>query len=121
MRRRAFIIGLGSALGVVSARAQPRRVRRVGIIHGLVDTDEELQNRVAVFRQHMRELGWVEGEHIRYDNRATQANPENARRAAAELLKLSPDVVLATGSFNVEAMQNVSHAVPIVFVGLTDP
>jgi putative ABC transport system substrate-binding protein len=121
MRRRAFIIGLGSALGVAAARAQPRRVRRVGIIHGLVDTDEELQNRVAVFRQHMRELGWVEGEHIRYDSRATQANPENARRAAAELLKLSPDVVLATGSFNVEAMQNVSHAVPIVFVGLTDP
>ena len=123
MRRREFITGLGStaALGSVAARAQPQRLRRVGIIHGLVDTDEEQKSRVAAFLQQMQQLGWVEGEHIRYETRATQANPENARRAAADLLKLSPDVVLATGSFNVEAMQNAHRTMPIVFVGLTDP
>ena len=39
----------------------------------------------------------------------------------ADLLKSSPDVVVASGSFNVEAMQRASRTVPIVFVGLTDP
>ena len=123
MRRRQFIVGLGSAvvIGSGEARAQPQRIRRVGIIHGLADTDEELQTRVTTFRRQMHELGWVEGEHVRYDSHATMANPDNARRAAADLLKLSPDVVVASGSFNVEAMQRASRTVPIVFVGLTDP
>ena len=71
--------------------------------------------------ENMQQLGWVESEHIRYDSRATLANSDNARRVAVELLKLSPDVVLATGSLNVEAMQRASQTLPIVFVGLTDP
>jgi putative ABC transport system substrate-binding protein len=69
----------------------------------------------------MQQLGWVEGEHIRYEHRATQANADNARSAAAELVKLSVDAVLATGSINVETMQSGSRTLPIVFVGLTDP
>ena len=123
MRRRTFITGLGSAAALASAaaHAQPQRVRRVGILHGLVDTDPEQQRRLATFLQQMQQLGWVEGEHIRYETRVAQANPETARRAAADLLKFSPDVVLATGSLNVEAVQNAHRTVPIVFVGLTDP
>jgi putative ABC transport system substrate-binding protein len=69
----------------------------------------------------MRQLGWVEGEQVRYDYLSSSANRDNARRAAADLLKLSPDVVLPTGAFNVEAMQSANRTVPIVFVGLTDP
>jgi putative ABC transport system substrate-binding protein len=123
MRRRDFIAALGSAvaLGSVAARAQPQRIRRVGIIHGLLDSDPEQQGRVDAFRQHMQQLGWVEGEHIRYDSRATLGNLDNARRAAADLLKLAPDAVLASGAINVEALQSVSRTLPVVFVGLTDP
>ena len=123
MKRREFITGLGSAaaLGSATARAQPQRVRRIGIIHGLLDSDPEYQSRIDTFRQQMQQLGWVEGEHIRYDSRGTLASLDNARRAAADLLRLSPDVILATGTFNVEAMRSASRTLPIVFVGLTDP
>jgi putative tryptophan/tyrosine transport system substrate-binding protein len=123
MRRREFIARLGStaALGFAPASAQPQRVRRVGILHGLDDTDPEQQARIVSFRQQMQQLGWVEGEHIRYDSRTMLGNLDNSRRAAADLLKLSPDVILATGSFNVEAVQGISRTVPIVFVALTDP
>jgi putative ABC transport system substrate-binding protein len=69
----------------------------------------------------MQQLGWVEGEHIRYDIRTTLANPDNARRAVADLLRLSPDIVIAVGALFVEALQSASSTVPIVFVGLTDP
>jgi putative ABC transport system substrate-binding protein len=122
IRRREFITLLGGAAAwPLVARAQPQRIRRVGIIHGILETDPELQSRVAAFRQQMQQLGWVEGEHIRYENRPTQANADDARRAAAELVKLSADAVLATGSIIVEAMQSASRTTPIVFVGLTDP
>src|SRR5262249_46560090 len=75
----------------------------------------------AAFRQQMHQLGWIEGEGVRYENRATLANVENARRAAADLVKLPADAVLATGSINVEAMQIASRTLPIGFVGVTDP
>jgi len=123
MLRQAFIaiiVGI-AALPLAAHAQQPQRVRRVGILHGLDETDPEQQSRVGAFQQQMRQLGWVEGEHIRYDSRATLANPDNARRVAADLLKLSPDVILATGSLNVEAVQSTSRTMPIVFVGLTDP
>jgi putative ABC transport system substrate-binding protein len=69
----------------------------------------------------MQRLGWVEGEHIRYDIRTTLATRDNARRAVADLLKLSPDIVITTGALFVEAVQSASPTLPIVFVGLTDP
>jgi ABC-type uncharacterized transport system substrate-binding protein len=123
MRRREFITGLGgaAAFSFATARAQPQRLRRVGILHGLTETDEETQSRAAAFRQGMQQLGWVEGENVRYESRLTLANVDNARRAAAELVRLSPDVVVATGTLNVEALQSASRALPIVFVGMTDP
>jgi putative ABC transport system substrate-binding protein len=123
VRRREFITlrGGAAALGATQARAQPQRIRRVGILQGLNETDPERQSRVTAFQRQMQHLGWVEGEHIRYDSRAMFANADNARRVAADLLKLSPDIILVSGSLNVEAVQSASRTIPIVFVGLTDP
>jgi putative ABC transport system substrate-binding protein len=96
MKRREFIAGLGgAAFGSVAARAQPQRLRRVGILHGLLESDQEAQSRVAAFREQMQQLGWIEGANIRYETRVTLANVDNARRAASELVRLSPDAVLA--------------------------
>ncbi len=43
------------------------------------------------------------------------------RRDAAELVALAPDVILASGTPSVAALQHVSRSLPIVFVGVTDP
>jgi len=120
-RRKFMTIAGGAAAWPLVARAQPQRIRRVVIVNGLVDTDQEYQNRIATFRQQMQQLGWMEGDNIRYDIRSALATPSSARRAAAEALKLSPDVVLTTGALFVEAVQSASLTTPIVFVGLTDP
>jgi ABC-type uncharacterized transport system substrate-binding protein len=67
-------------------------------------------------------LGWIEGRNVRFDSRfGTAGNPELVRKSAAELLALSPDVILASGSPNVAALQQANRNVPIVFAGLVDP
>jgi ABC-type uncharacterized transport system substrate-binding protein len=46
---------------------------------------------------------------------------ERYRRYAAELVALAPDAILAATTPTVEALQQVSTTVPIVFVGIIDP
>ena len=61
---------------------------------------------------------------IRLDRRPQRAdrirwgagNAERIRRYAAELVALAPDVILATGTAAVAALQQATRTVPIVFV-----
>jgi putative ABC transport system substrate-binding protein len=43
------------------------------------------------------------------------------RRHAQELVALAPDLIVASGSQNVAALQQVSRTVPIVLLGIVDP
>ena len=65
MKRRELIILLGGlAIWSGAAPAQPPdRVRRIGILMGIAD-DFEGQTRIAVFRQALQGLGWIEGRNV---------------------------------------------------------
>ena len=67
MRRREFIVGVGTAAAVwpLGASAQqPDRLRRVGVILGLAESDPEGQARIGAFQQALQQLGWTEGHNI---------------------------------------------------------
>ena len=67
MRRREFITLLGGAAVAwpLAAHAQQgQRVRRIGVLMGLVASDPEAQSRVAAFEHGLRELGWVKGRNL---------------------------------------------------------
>jgi putative ABC transport system substrate-binding protein len=124
VRRREFITLLGGAVAwPVAARAQQsERVRRVGVITGVPETDADLQARYAVLRQALQQLGWSEGHNIQFDRPFGGAGDSDlVRRHAQELVALAPDLVVVSGSQNVAALQQVSRTVPIVFVGIVDP
>jgi putative tryptophan/tyrosine transport system substrate-binding protein len=130
MRRREFISGLGSAaaaplsLWPLVARAQRReRVRRIGVLSYLASDDAEWQRRNAAFLQGLQELGWAVGRNVEIDYRwgASNLDPERIRKDAAELVALAPDVVLATTGPIVQAVQQASRTVPIVFATVIDP
>src|SRR5262245_34609672 len=125
MRRREFITLLGGAAAAwpIAARAQQgERVRRVGVLTGIVEADAEGQARFSAFRNAMDQAGWIEGRNIQYEYRSRSGgNIERVRRNVAELLAVAPDAILVTGSLNLGALQQASHTVPTVFVGLIDP
>jgi putative tryptophan/tyrosine transport system substrate-binding protein len=126
MRRREFITLLGGAAAAwpLAARAQQgERVRRIGVLAGAAaEDDSAAQAFLAIFRQTLQQLGWTEGRNIRYEYRSrSSGNVDVARRNAAELVALEPDVILVGGATNVEALQRATRNIPIVFAGLTDP
>lgn len=123
MRRRAFISLLGgAAVWPVVARAQPSEgMRLIGVLMNRAADDPQGQARVATFKQALQQLGWTEGRNVRIDTRWGADDVDRERGYAAELVALTPDIVLASGTLSVTALQHVSRTLPIVFVGVTDP
>ena len=123
MNRRQLITLLSGAAvpWPLAARAQqPDRVRRIGVLMTLAADDPEGQARVAAFRQGLQQLGWTGGHEVQIEIRWATSNIE-ARKHAAELVALAPDLILATGSPTVAALQQATRSVPIVFVNVADP
>jgi putative tryptophan/tyrosine transport system substrate-binding protein len=123
MRRREFITLIGSAAVVpLVARAQPSEsMRRVGVLMSTAADDREGQARIAAFRQGLQKLGWTEGQNVRLDIRWGGGDADLDRRFAAELVALTPDVILATASSTVAALQGATRTVPVVFAHAVDP
>src|SRR5215831_4932061 len=122
-RRRAFITLLGAAaMWPLAARAQQtEQVRRIGVLMNVAADDPEAPARVGVFSQGLAESGWTIGRNVRIDYRWYAGNADAARKYAAELVALAPDVMLASGTLGVTAIQQVTRPVPIVFTLVADP
>ncbi len=128
MERREFITMLGCAAAMSSllwplaaGAQQGDRMRRIGVLTNLAADDPEGQARIAAFLQGLQQLGWTDGRKVRIDTRWAAGDPERIRRYAAELVALTPDVILATGSATVQPLLQATRTVPIVFVNVTDP
>ena len=123
MRRREFIRLLsGAAAWPIAARAQPGgRMRRIGVLMNFAATDPEGQARYAAFLLGLQQLGWIDGRNAQIDVRWVGSNVDDIRKHAAELAKLAPDIVLASTSVTLEALQQATHSIPIVFASVIDP
>src|SRR5262245_54887667 len=124
MKRREFISLLGGAAAAwpLAARAQQReRVRRIGVLMSASADDPDALAWISAFAQGLQERGWSVGSNVRIDYRWGAGDLDRFRRYAAELVALSPDVILATAGSIVAALQQASRAVPIVFVTTIDP
>jgi putative ABC transport system substrate-binding protein len=124
MKRRAFITLIGGAAAAwpLAARAQQvEPMRRIGVLMSTAADDPEGQARIAAFQQGLQQFGWTIGRNARIDSRWPTGDSERIRRYAAELVALSPDVILATGSAAVGPLLQATRTVPIVFVIVPDP
>ena len=124
MRRRDFIkVIVGSAATwPLAARAQQgEHMRRIGVLMNGAADDPEGQARIAAFHQGLQELGWTLGRNARIDARWGAVDADSSRRYAAELVGLAPDVILASASAAVAALQQTTRTIPIVFASVADP
>ena len=107
MRRRDFIRAIsGSAIAwPLVARAQPERVRTVGVLLSTREGDAEGQARVSLLRQGFKDLGWSEGRNIHFDYRWTGGDAARAKADAAALVSQKPDVIIANSTLSLVAVK----------------
>lgn len=86
----------------------------------LAADDNEGQKRVDALVQGLRELGWIDGRNVQIEIRWAPGG-DRARQYAAEVVALSPDVILASGGSVVGPLLQATRTVPIVFTQTPDP
>jgi len=124
MRRRDFItlLGIAALARPLKARAQQGGgMRRIGVLFGLTESDPETRDRMEALREGLEKLGWTPGRNIEMDYRFGGGDGERLRAHAAELVRLKPDVLMASASTALAALQQATHDIPIVFAQVTDP
>src|SRR6266566_370312 len=123
MRRREFITLLGgAAVWPIAAHAQQgERMRRASVLMAYVESDTGAQEWTKAFDDSLQELGWNNGRNIQLDYRWAGPNPDLLRGDAEELVRLSPDVLLAGATPAVIALQHATRSIPIVFANVADP
>jgi putative ABC transport system substrate-binding protein len=123
MRRRDFIkVVAGSAtFWSFAAHAQQQaQMRRIGVLmSSAIETDQ--QAGLAVFKEILHQLGWIDGRNVRLEVRWASADPAKARKEAEELVALQTDVINVTGTLGLQALLQTTRSVPIVFNSIIDP
>jgi putative ABC transport system substrate-binding protein len=124
MRRREFFGLVGSVATVWSLSAYAQQVapiRKVGVLMNFAAEDPEGQARLQLFSQSLRATGWIEGKNLSTEVRWAGDNAERFHQYAGELVASAPEVILASASASVDALQRVTRRVPIVFANVIDP
>jgi putative ABC transport system substrate-binding protein len=125
VKRRDFIALISGAAAAwpLAARAQQReRMRRIGVLMTLAESDRQGQTRIAAFREGLQKLGWTEGGNIRIDYRwAAPSDAGSMQLSAKELIALQPDLILSQNTPTTAALLQQTRTVPVVFAVVSDP
>jgi putative tryptophan/tyrosine transport system substrate-binding protein len=121
MRRRQFITLLGGAAAAawpLAARAQQPKVPTIGaLVIGNISPEEFWRE----FRQGLRDLGYIEGQNIRFEFRSAEGHLDRLPELAAELVRLKVDIIVTWFTPTALAAKQATREIPIVMAGTGDP
>jgi putative ABC transport system substrate-binding protein len=119
MRRRDFLTVLGSAAAwPLAAQAQQPRLPVIGF---LGSQSFPTADQIRVFRQGLKDTGYVEGENVAIEYRSAENQMDRLSALAAELVRRRVAVIVATNGPASAAAATATKAIPIVFMVGSDP
>jgi putative ABC transport system substrate-binding protein len=124
MRRREFILYLGTSAAVLPLAGRARsaeRAKRLGMLMSTREGDPVAVMRVAKFREGLTQLGWREGQNLQIEWRWSGGDIVLTRLYAEQLVQLAPDVLLGNGTPATVALKQATSTIPIVFSVVNDP
>ena len=123
MRRRQFVglaaslasIALGTHGASVLAQARTERLKRVGFLAA------SAADSGVVLAPWLAELGYRDGENIRFEYRFPAGRDEYLPALASDLVQQNVDVIVASGESAIHAAVRATAAIPIVMIAEGDP
>ncbi len=121
MKRRQLIAflagGAAAALPLVGAAQQPK-LPTLGV---LVVGSPGSETFWRLFKQALRERGYVEGKNIRFEFRSDEGDESRLPALAAELVRLKVDVIVTWFTPAATAAKQATREIPIVMAVAGDP
>jgi putative ABC transport system substrate-binding protein len=120
VRRREFITLVGGAAAAwpLAARGQQTAMPTIGaLVIGNINPEQFWRE----FRQGLRDLGYVEGQNIRFEFRSAEGEISRLPELAAELVRLKVDVIVTWFTPTAVAAKQATREIPIVMAETGDP
>jgi putative tryptophan/tyrosine transport system substrate-binding protein len=113
MRRREVIALVGGAamLRPLAAIAQQPKVPTIGVLVTGIPGSEKFRR---LFREALRQLGYVEGQTVRFEFRSDEGHANRRPELAGELVRLQVDVIAAWFTPAATAAKQATREIPIV-------
>ena len=114
-------VGLALALVFAALAAegqQAAKLYRLGYLS--IGSESEALHRLDVFRQGLRELGYLEGRNVALEIRYAEGNAERLPDLAAELVRLKVDVIVTQSGVATIAAKQATQTIPIVMASSGD-
>ena len=123
MRRREFISLLGGAAVAwpLAARAQTNPMKRLAVLMGISKDNPESKARLTALGEGLEGVGWKEGQNLHIEYRYAAGDLNRIRSYAAEIVRMSPDVILVNSAQALAALREETRTIPIVFAQVADP
>jgi putative ABC transport system substrate-binding protein len=118
--RAALLLALVVSFMASSAPAQDK-LRRVGILSPVSQSDADTRAQFGVFTERLRELGYVEGKNIVYEWAYAEGKYERLPVLAGELVKAGAEVIVTHGTPATTAAKRATATLPIVAASFGDP
>ncbi|WP_213290968.1 ABC transporter substrate-binding protein [Bradyrhizobium sp. sGM-13] len=116
MKRREFIAATAALLGSPQCLWAQGMPRRIGFLSAFLSSRGH-----EAWRSGLRERGWIEGKNLLVEYRHYAETPDRLPTLAAELVALTPDLVIAAGPQAAVALKSATATIPIIFVAVANP
>jgi putative ABC transport system substrate-binding protein len=114
MTEKIFPLALSALLLALSFPAQaqqaPKKVHRIAIL----SPSSQPRAVVEALRQELRDLGYMDGQNVVFEERYAEFKAERLPQLAAELVKLKPDIIFTHSVTGAKAAKEATTTIPIV-------